>query len=448
MANTAGDSSEAFGTGDGVCYSEAFATQGDSEIPACWGKAPSIQGLETLLPHVHHSQTPMSPHRAAIHAAIFAFATMLGCLAGAVDSTPTKSDIARWIAELGDGEFVIRERAQQRLLAAGEAAKEALLRAKKDQNLEVRTRAARLLANVRRMEFQQRVEQFLAGERMDEPLPGWDAFRKLAGDSPKTKLLFVDVVKGDEALLQAVDAGRDVSAELAARVQDATRNRYVPPPQENIAMITFLAAHLTAEQYQRVYSSLYSFYRNSTVSNAIRSKPPLMALFSNWLRHILKQEGTGSSQSRILYLVLEYDVKEIAIEFARKTLRNTGVSQSTLQQAVTCVGRFGDKSDLPLLLKHLKDTRVTNTWSRGQGKPLVKTQLKDRALAMAIHLVGKKPADFGFPFPIANNKYVYQVYSCGFETEEHRKTAHKNWEKWWAEHRDEHLKKEPDATKP
>ena len=373
-----------------------------------------------------------------LRVATFAIAMSLSCVAGAIDPTPTLSEIDQWIKELGHSQFFVRERAQQKLLDAGSVARDALQEASKNPNLEIRSRAARLLANVRRTEFQRRVENFLAGKKMEDPLPGWESFRKLAGESEKTKLLFVDVVKGDEALLEAVESGKDVSAELAARVQDVSRNGYASPPKENIALITFMAANLTAEQYQRQYSTLYSFFRNSNVANAVQASPSLMSLFSSWLRHVLEQEDTGSSQSLVLSLVLEYDVKEIAIEFARKTLKQTGISQSTLQHAVTCVGRFGDKADLPLLLKHLDDKRVTNTWSRGQGKPLVKTQLKDRALAMAIHLVGKKPSDFGFPFPQPTPKQVYQTYSCGFETEAQREKAHDNWNKWWIENRHKH----------
>jgi tetratricopeptide (TPR) repeat protein len=59
---------------------------------------------------------------------------------------PTKEQIARWITELGDERFAVRERASKQLWEAGEAAESAVVEAMKSSDVEV-SRRARSLAD-------------------------------------------------------------------------------------------------------------------------------------------------------------------------------------------------------------------------------------------------------------------------------------------------------------
>ena len=58
---------------------------------------------------------------------------------------PSKKDVAEWVRQLGAKDFATRERAQRRLFQAGQLAEEALTRAAKDDDPEVRRRAAEIL---------------------------------------------------------------------------------------------------------------------------------------------------------------------------------------------------------------------------------------------------------------------------------------------------------------
>ncbi|MCA9177649.1 MAG: hypothetical protein KDB14_24430, partial [Planctomycetales bacterium] len=177
-------------------------------------------------------------------------------------------------------------------------------------------------------------------------------------------------------------------------------------------------------------------FRND--SPELKANQQLNRMFRHYLEHVLSLE---TDRSLILYVVLEHEIKDIALQHSRRIVADTSQSSGTLDRVVTCLGRFGDKSDIPKLQALLQDERITNSWSRGQGKPLVRTQLRDRALAMLIHLVGKQPADFGFELTVAAEKVVFQPYSCGFETDEQREQAHKNWRKWWDENGDRFAEK-------
>lgn len=74
------------------------------------------------------------------------------------------ADIDRWIIELGDAQFRVRESAQQQLRAAGVAAIPALIRATKSESAETTYRAAELLATM------YRTVPFPEGEELEETI--------------------------------------------------------------------------------------------------------------------------------------------------------------------------------------------------------------------------------------------------------------------------------------
>ncbi|HXG12652.1 MAG TPA: hypothetical protein VNK04_23040 [Gemmataceae bacterium] len=65
------------------------------------------------------------------------------------DSVPTKEDIARWVRQLGDDSFAVREEASRKLWLAGRAAEPALQEAVKSDDPEVVRRARELLNKFR-----------------------------------------------------------------------------------------------------------------------------------------------------------------------------------------------------------------------------------------------------------------------------------------------------------
>jgi tetratricopeptide (TPR) repeat protein len=75
-----------------------------------------------------------------LHSATFAAAPPAG---------PLPSQIAGWIADLGDDEFATRQSASRKLRAAGEAAEAALQKAADSRDIEVRKRARAILADFR-----------------------------------------------------------------------------------------------------------------------------------------------------------------------------------------------------------------------------------------------------------------------------------------------------------
>jgi len=89
-----------------------------------------------------------------------------------------------------------------------------------------------------------------------------------------------------------------------------------------------------------------------------------------------------------------------------------------------------------------------HSWSTPQaGGKLIKTQLRDTALIMLLHLTKQNPEDYGYRFSRPNPIYIYEVYSCGFTEDENRDKAHTKWNTWWNDNGqkwlDENGKSEP-----
>jgi hypothetical protein len=117
------------------------------------------------------------------------------------------TNVPRWVAELDDDEFTVREKASKGLERAGEAARAALEKALKEStSAEVKRRAEWLLA------------------KLDEGLPGADELRELRGlealemiGTPDAREVIEGLAKGEpgarltreaKAALQQLRAGR------------------------------------------------------------------------------------------------------------------------------------------------------------------------------------------------------------------------------------------------
>src|SRR5262245_66247456 len=89
-------------------------------------------------------EAPVSVARCTL--AVTMLLAVLVQVPGAGPPAPLPSEIARWVEELGDDSFAVREAASKRLVAAGARAEPALLKALDSKDAEVLKRAKAILA--------------------------------------------------------------------------------------------------------------------------------------------------------------------------------------------------------------------------------------------------------------------------------------------------------------
>src|SRR5262249_40685360 len=120
------------------------------------------------------------------------------------------------VRALGDHSYKVREQAGIDLLQLGRSAFAALQQGMQDENPEIRARCRRLWPRIFDLDLQARLDAFTAdtdGKQVHD-LPGWERFRKMAGDDRPARELFALMVRADGALMdQAENRPEEFSAE-------------------------------------------------------------------------------------------------------------------------------------------------------------------------------------------------------------------------------------------
>jgi hypothetical protein len=118
--------------------------------------------------------------------------------------------------------------------------------------------------------------------------------------------------------------------------------------------------------------------------------------------------------------------------------------------ALLAVACFGSPADLPVLEKAFADSRVYHT-TQAAKRP-VEVQVSDAAVASALWLAGKDPADFGFTLlemykvrgPEARQLATVNIYGLiGFFDNTARQAAHKKAREWLDKHRKGKTRQQP-----
>ena len=101
------------------------------------------------------------------------------------------------VRQLGAATFVERKQAARKLNEAGLAAKPALLLGIKDEDLEVRLGAQRILVQVLQNDFDAQIDAFLndTGADATHDLPGWQLFRQQVGGDQNARQLYADMLR-------------------------------------------------------------------------------------------------------------------------------------------------------------------------------------------------------------------------------------------------------------
>lgn len=386
--------------------------------------------------------------------------------AGAPKPGPAAEELVR---QLGSPVFAERQAAEKALAGLGARAAAAVRAGMRSADREVARRCEAVWPRLWQAEIARRGEDRLAGYAH----PLWARFRKAAGDGPDSRALFAEMVADVRryARLEAAEsapdqAGDAYAAELRQRVEALSlgyreaeakaRGRtglIWPssgiPTRGELAALLFLGTYPAtaavtfreADDHDRVsHHNVFALALHpSNREKDAPIPPPVRRLFAAWLAN---REGPG--EVRIgMNLALYHSVAEVA-PAARARAADAGLEPKARGFALLAVGRFGTAADLPLLEKALADTRVfhaTNyTSGAGQRRP-VEAQVRDAALAAALRLAGRQPADFGYPllemYKERGPDTLAKYHLLGFFDAAGREAAHKKARAWLDRHKAE-----------
>jgi hypothetical protein len=376
-------------------------------------------------------------HRQPIGTAfVLSLVFCLGLHAPAVpaETTPPEEQAPALVRQLGAADFAQREIATDALMKIGPAAKAALLAGAKDADPEVSYRSERLLVTILEEDFKARLAGFVADKegKQEHDLPGLARFRKMLGNDPTTRDLYVEMANANRQLLEEAEANpKGAGARHSGEAQRLMFRAFGQIPADRrpvtfpeVAVLLFVAADpnvtVVDQSRQFMLNLLYQPAFQQTVQNGPRSDAAKKLLGAFML------QASGPMSQQFLQLAIQYKIKE-GVDLAVKLIKDKDYA---FGQSITTIGKLGGKEHLPILVPLLKnDTALTGQFNFN-GK-MIRTEVRDVALAMSVALQGQSIKDFGFEFLQGNNEAAYvSPILLGFENKEKRDAAFKKYQDW------------------
>lgn len=339
------------------------------------------------------------------------------------------------VERLGDASFAARQDASRQLEELGVAAKAALLQGLKSDDAEVRARCRRILSVVLDQDLQARLSAFDRGQAVAEsPLPGWARFQKEVGDDPASRALFVEMVRAEPHLFEASEGDARTLGPLLQQRCDQMQQRAFESNSRNrrpidigsVAALFFIGSQDEVPVTDTFVSYLHTFSYQPTFRGAMSQSekaPVLRKILGLW---ITRPAGTVNSYQNFM-LSLQFGLRE-GLEPAVTMLRDGGAQPHMAQYAMLLVGRFGEREGAELLLPFLTDQNLLGSYSVNDKE--VRTELRDVALAVLVHMTGQDHELYGFDHLQKSPDLLFQPVTAGFTSPREREEAFERWERW------------------
>lgn len=402
---------------------------------------------------------------------------------------PTAAEAAvidQLIGELASSDFAVRDQAYRKLGAfEGKAYRHLLAAELQSTDAEVRHRCGLLLPSARVADLNARITAYIDDKsgQYAHDLPGLARYREITRGNPAANAYFATLLRdpGTQRLLLAAEASpADIPSAVMARALElqSRQNRVVaaPPPglvvrpvvrpaapavgsaasaTEILGMLFIDSLTPADAQSRRMGVSPTSFlyqqpFRVAVASPAERgtglddSSKLARAILQNWFD---TREDSYELNVALTYAG-QFDMPEAVIRAATKQLTSKTAIASMRGQAAASLAKFAKDKARPTLESLLKDETqvgVRHDQDVGENGQMVSRtypiQTRDVALAMLLHLDGKKPADFGMKMFAATESMKYQFTNHWFRSETARDEAFKKFADERAKPKNEPMKK-------
>lgn len=333
------------------------------------------------------------------------------------------------VRQLGDPSYQVRESASRELVDLGVSAVDALRNGQEAASAEIRRRCGTLLHFILEADMQARIKKFLADpDSVDVgDLPGLTRFRGMAGEQKEARQLYAEMLREYGSLIGRVErtpeiageAYSDFMADLYQRHRQASSKGGQPISRGDAVTFLFLGTDPNAKQADIHYLHTSNALRTTPIRDAIRNNDGTSAVLKRMLIRWGTEQTNPSLINRVYGMALTGDLAEI-LPHALKLVKDKDALATTRAFALMAVGKFGSREHLsevePLFDSTSVLSQVNINGRRGS------TQLGDVALAAAVHLRGKKIADFGFDMLRGELNFTTYYY-LGFSDDEKRKAA-------------------------
>ncbi len=361
--------------------------------------------------------------------------------AGPQEASPPQRSISALIEDLGARNFTVRQDATRELKARGRAAITGLQTAATSDQQEVRARAKSILGFILGTTARKR---FLAEATPvnASQVVGWKRLRVMCASDNEAIGTLKTWLAAEPALFESqVIGGRAFSTELKQRVDrlsDFLQDTKPGHKREQVALqsaqaILFLVTDPTLKPTSKTMSACESLFELGPTARALATKDRLTrALAGKWIE-------SDASQYHKLLLTLRFGLPE-GLPLAESIVKSRARGRR-MEYALHCIGKLGGEKQVALLETQLQNkVRLSRRGSRavvglgGQRDPSdYEYQVRDVALAMLWHLHKQSPQKHGFSTRVRNSGlFVFAPGTLGFDSEEQRTAALKEWERYSA----------------
>lgn len=342
--------------------------------------------------------------------------------------------IDRLLRGLTAAHFDVRRDSETRLRALGADALPILREVVSTEELEVRHRVERIIADVERRAVSEALDQLEQGEkpRNLELVYAWERFRDQFGNDHASRQLYAQMLRAEPTLMRAADGpAEDLEMEFERRCADlALRrggSRQATPPLATVAALLFVGGQPECRPSAMAANCVNTIVQQGEFRSTLnQSDPPehLRSLLGRWIG---RAESATAMQR--LSLAASFDLRE-GLDVAEEMIR-TRAFGAQIQYAILYVAKVGGLQELPVLEELLEDETAINTGRRGRDSNFT-SRLQDVALIGLLNLTGQDWRDYGFEEPRPHQTYLYAPGSVGFEEEASREAALQQWREWAA----------------
>lgn len=320
-------------------------------------------------------------------------------------SSDTQQQIEACVKQLGDDSYQVRERAAEEILALGLSTKAALLSAMKSEDLEIARRSRRMWSEV----------------RIDV---AWRQAQDLLGDSPQARQLFDKMfLAAPDLWYELAETPRPMDSVFDDRqkcLQEAPAEQRLVHWEGDIANLFYFGLRVKSEFPQKELPRFDDLLRTGRTQRAIANNEAFRLLVGKWMS---ETKSDGPALDRLLVALQER--RSQAVDIAREILRADGASAKEKQYALLALITTKDAEDRKLIGAALNDSSPLDIlFTKGK---IVKSELRDVALAVQITREGQSPGAFGFKYLRADDSTIYSPSSLGFIDAAERDAAFKKW---------------------
>lgn len=280
-----------------------------------------------------------------------------------------------------------------------------------------------VLVRLRKRHFEDRLNLFLAEPSIEtaKGLPDWDRFQKLVGSHPDSLSIFGEILDAERALFSArVFQSRDLPEQLESRSREfsefCTGRETDPFPEAMCAALMLIGSDSNVALRRLTSAHISDAMKDPRFTRLILDSDRAefwQSLLGEWINR------PGIAVDRPLLFAAENSL-EIGRDLARKTISGPARNQSRYY-AMLCIAKLGHADDLPLIESQLSSNRVL--WPSRAIPGLsadYSVQTRDVAVAVALHLRGRAPEEFGMKDVKRLDATVFDVTSLGFDSEASR----------------------------